>query len=103
LTASREVIEDNWPLTGVRLGEVLRVFDGRVTGVFESDQGKFVYKLIPGPPEESEPGAQVLEFLEQRSFVYAPKLLHTRQGQRTVAADRASRPGRSGLRSRLTA
>jgi hypothetical protein len=86
-SVTREVIENNWPVTGVRLGEILRVFDGRVTGIFQSEQGRFVYKLIPGPAENSEPAAQVLEFLEQRSFVYAPKLLRTQQGQRTVAVD----------------
>jgi YD repeat-containing protein len=89
-SVTREVIENNWRLTGVRLGETLRIFDGRVTGILESDQGRFVYKLIPGPPENSEPGARVLEFLEQRSFGHAPKLLRAQQGQRTVAVDRAS-------------
>jgi hypothetical protein len=87
-SVTREAIENTWPVTGARLGEVIRVFDGRVTGVLDSDQGRFVYKLIPGPPEDSERAARVLDFLQQRSFAYAPKLLHTQQGQRTLAVDR---------------
>jgi Ser/Thr protein kinase RdoA (MazF antagonist) len=82
------IFESYWPISSVRLGEKLPGYEGRSVGVIDSDQGRFVYKLIPWRAghdgEDINRSAYVLDFLEERNVHVAPHVLHAKSGERTV-------------------
>ena len=76
-------IAAHWPLTGVRLGTVLRVFDHRHVQVITSCEGRYVLKTtnqwrndLDATNHLSLPG-----YLAAHGFANAPRLLPTRAGR----------------------
>ena len=74
-----DIFETHWPLTRVSLKGSLPGFAGCKLGVLESDQGTFVYKL--GNYANMQRSSDLLQFLEERSFNSAPRLLSTRTNE----------------------
>lgn len=82
-----EVIAASWPLSSVALGPVLEGFGGGVVQVIETKQGRFVCKRAGHLSERS---TLVLDFLAERSFAHAPRVVHTDAGTRTLRNEGAT-------------
>lgn len=79
-----DVLERDYPLTGVTVSQPTRGLEGRATGELDADQGRFIYKLHPATDNQgSDADAWTLEFLREQGFEHAPRLLRTRQGAMT--------------------
>lgn len=86
-----EVFMRNWPLSEVTLGPVLEGYGGGTVGVVHAKQGRFVYKRTPASvPHVNERSAFVLDFLADRGSSHAPRLVHTKDGTRTLEVAGAS-------------
>ena len=75
-------IAAHWPLTGICLGPVLRVFDGRHVQIVHSHEGRYVLKTtnqwrndVDAANHLSLPG-----YLAANGFAHAPQVLPTRSG-----------------------
>lgn len=85
------IFERHWPLSAVTVGPVLQGYGGGIVGVIEADQGRFVYKRTPAEvPHVNEQSTFILDFLAERSYAHAPKVLHANRGTRTSAVDGAT-------------
>lgn len=84
-----EVLERHYPLSQVVLDDPVPGLEQRTTGAVAADQGRFIYKVFEtaGVEEDVERASYILEFLEQRSFEHAPRLLRTRNGSRTLPCE----------------
>jgi len=86
---SKELIEQNWPLTGVLFDRVLQENSDRLVALINSDQGKFVYKVAsPWKTAEAlKKDTSIFPFLEGGTFNFAPKLLKTKIGESFAKID----------------
>lgn len=84
MNVTARFLEDRWPLANVKMEGLLQKFDNREVGWFSSAQGDFVYKLIPENFEraECERKTFIFDFLAEKNFPHAPRLLHTRDDER---------------------
>ncbi len=80
---TKELIEQYWLLTEVVVGEVLQEGHNRTTGIILSTQGKFVYKSSKRNEDltDLERRLFVHNFLQQRGYTFAPKLLLAKDGK----------------------
>lgn len=84
LRPAGDVLERDYPLTGVTVSQPARGLEGRATGALEADQGRFIYKLHLAIGNRGwEGAAATLDFLREQGFEHAPTLLRTRQGAMT--------------------
>ena len=77
---SKQIIEKEWPLAKVQIVKISPGKDKRVTVRAKSDQGEFIFKIAARHKLEKvlKRDVAVLQFLENRGFRAAPKILKTR-------------------------
>lgn len=77
-----EIFESLWPLSNVKLGEVLQQTGDRMTRVILADEGVFVFKVASSKTSESDiiRDTFAFQFLKDRNFLHIPTLLKTRIG-----------------------
>lgn len=79
-------LTDQWPLSGVAVGDRLAGFETREVVRIHSDQGDFVVKSDPAPRPDVRDDDQllVLDFAAEHGYPHAPSVLHTRNGHRAA-------------------
>jgi hypothetical protein len=77
-------LEAGWPLTGVSVAGIMQGYGDRAVLEVHADQGVFAAKVAvdPNPPWHND--VYVLDFLAERRFRHAPRLLRTRDGHRVA-------------------
>lgn len=80
---SKRLIEKQWPLTDVSLGEDLEAFGDRTTRVITAKEGEFVVKITTEwrSVKTADEHAAIFDFLYRKGFRDSPRLLKTRTGQ----------------------
>lgn len=79
-----ELLVAGYALSSVNVEATARGLEGRSTGRVTSDQGCFVSKVLTGTGEDVERASFILEFLEERGFAHAPRLVRTQGGSRSL-------------------
>jgi Ser/Thr protein kinase RdoA (MazF antagonist) len=80
---SKQLVEKNWPLTDVSVGQVLQEFGERVVTVITAKEGRFVTKVSDQWRSEdvSAEHASIFDFLKQKNFEHVPRILKTKTGR----------------------
>lgn len=88
-TLTKDLIEQNWPLAQVRICEVLRKSGGSKTGIVESGEGKYIYKIAHDwkTSQTLERDLTAFDFLNAVGFKHISRLLKTKKGKRFVGTD----------------
>src|SRR5690242_20404498 len=80
---SKELVEQHWPLTNVKIGPILQRSGERVVGKVESAQGAFVYKIADRFKnlENLPQYLSVFDFLHRANFPHVAHILRTSSGE----------------------
>jgi Ser/Thr protein kinase RdoA (MazF antagonist) len=89
IVITKDVVEDNWPLTDVTIEVMPTQGNGGVVGIVRAEEGSFTYK-IPGPWKTAitlERDLEVYGFLIENGFTHVPQLLKTRENKKFVSVE----------------
>lgn len=82
LEVTENLLEQYWPLSNARIGEILSKSGERVVGSFSAKEGDFVFKIAD--PSKTKEAVQkdtfVFSFLRDKDWPHIPKLIATRSG-----------------------
>ncbi|MEK7585227.1 MAG: aminoglycoside phosphotransferase family protein, partial [Patescibacteria group bacterium] len=83
---TKDLIEQNWPIDGVRIGELLRKSGGSRVGIIESDHGRYIYKIAHTWKTSTtiERDLTTFDFLNDVGFNHISRLLKTKNGKAFV-------------------
>ena len=83
----KEVVEQNWPLAEVQIGELLRKSGGSQVGIIESESGRYIYKIAHTwkTPTTIERDLTIFDFLNSVRFKNISRLLKTKDDKSFVA------------------
>ena len=83
---TKELIEQNWPLTGVQIGELLRRSGGSRVGIIESNEGRYIYKIAHTWKTSTtiERDLTAFDFLNSVGFKHISRLLKTKRNKSHV-------------------
>ena len=80
---SKNIFENFWPLTNVKLGNILQKSGERIVCEISANEGVFVFKVADSSKTEEKIKLDtfVFDFLKAKSFQNIPTLLKTREGE----------------------
>jgi len=84
-------LEASWPRTGVPAAATVQAYRDRAVLRVHAGQGAFAAKVAADPRPPGHDDLRVRDYLAGRRFPHAPRLVHTRDGQRVArSADRVA-------------
>jgi len=84
-------LEASWPRTGVPAAATMQAYRDRAVLRVHAGQGAFAAKVAADPRPPGHDDLRVRDYLAGRRFPHAPRLVHTRDGQRVArSADRVA-------------